>query len=82
MTLIVYLHGFASGPQSSKARYFRTLFERAGASIAIPDLAEGDFEHITITGQLAVIDRLVNRQPAALIGSVTGRNFPPPSKQF
>ena len=72
MTPIVYLHGFASGPQSSKARYFRALLERAGASVAVPDLAEGDFEHITITGQLAVIDRIVAARPAALIGSSLG----------
>ena len=72
MTRIVYLHGFASGPQSSKARYFRNLLECAGASVSIPDLAEGDFEHITITSQLAVIDRVVDGQPAALIGSSLG----------
>ncbi len=72
MTRIVYLHGFASGPQSSKARYFRTLIERAGAPILIPDLAEGDFEHLTITGQLAVIDRAAAGEPVALIGSSLG----------
>jgi pimeloyl-ACP methyl ester carboxylesterase len=72
MTRVVYLHGFASGPQSSKARYFRTLLERAGAPVLIPDLAAGDFEHITITGQLAVIDRAVNGEPVALIGSSLG----------
>ena len=57
MTRILYLHGFASGPQSSKARYFRSLLERAGARIDVPDLADGDFEHLTITSQLAMIDR-------------------------
>ncbi len=30
MTPIIYLHGFASGPASSKARYFREYLERAG----------------------------------------------------
>jgi pimeloyl-ACP methyl ester carboxylesterase len=72
MTQIVYLHGFASGPQSSKARYFRALLEQAGASVAVPDLAEGDFEHITITAQLSVIDRAANGEPVALIGSSLG----------
>jgi hypothetical protein len=72
MTRIVYLHGFASGPQSSKARYFRTLLEAAGATVAIPDLADGDFEHLTITGQLAVIDRAVAGEPVAIIGSSLG----------
>lgn len=72
MTRIVYLHGFASGPQSSKARYFRTLLEGAGATVDIPDLTDGDFEHITITGQLAVIDRIVAGDSVALIGSSLG----------
>jgi pimeloyl-ACP methyl ester carboxylesterase len=72
MTRVVYLHGFASGPQSSKARYFRTFLRDAGADVAIPDLAGGDFEHITITCQLAVIDLAVDGGPVALIGSSLG----------
>lgn len=72
MTRIVYLHGFASGPQSSKARYFRQLLEAAGAHVDIPDLADGDFEHLTITGQLAVIARTADDAPVALIGSSLG----------
>jgi uncharacterized protein len=72
MTPIIYLHGFASGPQSSKARYFRDLLERAGASVVVPDLAQGDFEHLTITGQLAVVDRAAARRPVSLIGSSLG----------
>lgn len=72
MTRIVYLHGFASGPQSSKARYFRALLEGAGATVDIPDLADGHFEHITITGQLAVIDRVVAADRVTLIGSSLG----------
>jgi hypothetical protein len=72
MTRIVYLHGFASGPRSSKARYFHALLESAGIPVDIPDLADGDFEHITITGQLAVIDRAVGGEPVALIGSSLG----------
>jgi uncharacterized protein len=72
MMRIVYLHGFASGPESSKARYFRTLLENAGACVAIPALDNGDFEHITITGQLAVIERAVAGERVALIGSSLG----------
>jgi pimeloyl-ACP methyl ester carboxylesterase len=72
MTRIVYLHGFASGPQSSKARYFRTLLEGAGASVDTPELADGDFEHLTITGQLAVIDRTARGESVSLIGSSLG----------
>ena len=43
MTRIVYLHGFASGPASSKALFFRQRLEAAGALVDAPDLAAGDF---------------------------------------
>jgi pimeloyl-ACP methyl ester carboxylesterase len=72
MTPIVYLHGFASGPASSKARFFRDRLERAGARVEIPDLAAGDFEHLTIGGQLAVLERAAAGRPVALMGSSMG----------
>ncbi len=72
MTRIVYLHGFASGPQSSKARYFRALLEGAGAQVEVPDLADGDFEHLTVTGQLAVLSRVAAAGPVSLVGSSLG----------
>lgn len=72
MTRIIYLHGFASGPSSSKARYFRERLERAGATVSVPDLADGDFERLTITGQLAVIERTAAKAPVCLVGSSMG----------
>jgi uncharacterized protein len=72
MNRIVYLHGFASGPASGKARFFRRYLEERGARIEIPDLAEGDFEHLTISGQLAVVERVAGGEPVALIGSSMG----------
>ena len=72
MNRILYLHGFASGPSSKKARFFRDHLEAAGACVEIPDLADGDFEHLTITGQLAVIERHARGEPVALIGSSMG----------
>jgi len=76
MNRVLYLHGFASGPSSSKARYFRSRLEAAGVSVAVPDLAAGDFEHLTLTGQLAVIEAAAQPdgrpEPAALIGSSMG----------
>jgi pimeloyl-ACP methyl ester carboxylesterase len=72
MKRVIYLHGFASGPSSSKARYFRQRLEGAGFSVTVPDLAEGDFEGLTLSGQLDVIARAAAGGPAALMGSSMG----------
>lgn len=69
---VVYLHGFASSPQSGKAQFFLGRFTRAGVQVEIPELDGGDFEHLTITGQLAVIDRTVGETPSVLMGSSLG----------
>ena len=59
----VYLHGFASGPQSSKAQFFRArMAAEYGIDLVIPDLNEGDFEHLTISRQLGVIERILEGQ--------------------
>ncbi len=71
-TRMLYLHGFASGSGSQKARYFRERCAEAGVTLEVPDLSAGDFEHLTLTGQLALIDGLVAGKPAILIGSSMG----------
>ena len=72
MSRIVYLHGFASGPTSKKAQFFRERFAQLGMGLEIPDLADGDFERLTITGQLRVIARASRAEPVTLIGSSMG----------
>ena len=72
MKRILYLHGFASSPASSKARFFADRLRAAGAQIDIPDLAAGDFEHLTISGQLRVIEAAAGGGPIALMGSSMG----------
>jgi pimeloyl-ACP methyl ester carboxylesterase len=69
---VVYLHGFASSPHSSKAQFFRRKFAERGIQMEIPVLDEGRFEELTISGQLAVIERAVGDQPAVLMGSSLG----------
>jgi pimeloyl-ACP methyl ester carboxylesterase len=71
MNRILYLHGFASSPESSKARFFRDRLTRAGFAVEILDLAP-DFENLTITGQLQVITRAAANEPVTLIGSSMG----------
>ncbi len=72
MTRVVYLHGFASSPQSGKAQFFQRKFAARGVAMEIPRLDEGRFEELTISGQLRVIERAVSDEPAILIGSSLG----------
>jgi pimeloyl-ACP methyl ester carboxylesterase len=48
----IYLHGFASSPNSAKAQYLRSRFAQSHIDLAIPDLNAGDFSHLTITRQI------------------------------
>ena len=72
MTRIVYLHGFASGPSSTKARFFQEKLEDRGAEVEVPDLAEGNFRGLTITSQLRVIERACGTGRVSLMGSSLG----------
>jgi pimeloyl-ACP methyl ester carboxylesterase len=68
----IYLHGFASGPGSRKARFFKSQLEEAGIEVLVPDLAEGDFENLTVRRQLQVTEELVGDNRVRLIGSSMG----------
>ncbi len=71
---VIYLHGFASSPASSKAvRFGRELAER-GVGYSCPDLNEPDFETLTVTRMLAQTREAIDRAdaPVALVGSSLG----------
>lgn len=70
--MLIYLHGFASGPGSKKAQYFRERFAGIGIDLVIPDLVEGNFENLTVSGQLEVVRRIAAGAPVTLIGSSLG----------
>ncbi len=72
MKRIVYLHGFASSPLSSKARFFARHFGDLHVPFDVPDLAAGDFEHLTITGQLRVVADACRGEAVTLMGSSLG----------
>ncbi len=77
---VVYLHGFASSPQSNKARFFAGQFAEAGVAFDAPQLDEGQFHNMTITGQMLVVGKAVATQaeklapgePLVLMGSSLG----------
>jgi pimeloyl-ACP methyl ester carboxylesterase len=73
-TPIVYLHGFASSPDSTKARYFDEQLRRHGRSLICPDLNQPDFETLTMSRMLGQLAALLDGlgAPATLIGSSLG----------
>jgi len=68
----LYCHGFASGPGSRKAGVFREYLADAGLELLVPALDGGDFAHLTISGQLEIMERTLARDSACLIGSSMG----------
>lgn len=71
---IVYLHGFASSPQSGKAQFLvQKLAEQGKADLlAVPDLNLGDFSRVTITKMLNFLQLEFSKQPLLVIGSSLG----------
>jgi hypothetical protein len=72
MSRYIYLHGFASSPNSRKARFFEERFRELGIGLEVPDLAEGDFRNLTLSAQLRVVEQIGGGLPVSLIGSSMG----------
>jgi uncharacterized protein len=51
---VLYLHGFASGPSSTKAKYFVERLNEIGVDVLVPDLNQPSFAQLTLTSQLEV----------------------------
>ena len=72
---VIYLHGFASSPGSSKARRFAAEVSRLGVGFSCPDFNQPAFETLTVTRMLdqsrAAIEA-AGPGPVALIGSSLG----------
>jgi pimeloyl-ACP methyl ester carboxylesterase len=72
---ILYLHGFASSPESTKAQYLAERLRPFGLTLRCPDFNKPDFETMTLTRMLEQLERELPRadaQPAALVGSSLG----------
>jgi hypothetical protein len=72
MTTFFYLHGWASSPQSNKARFFKQCFEQHRINLQLPDLNQNDFFHLTLTRQIRQVETLLPPTPVTLIGSSLG----------
>lgn len=68
----LYLHGFASSPQSAKARCFRDRLAARGVALAVPDLNRGGFETLTLSRQLQQAEALLDGEQTVAIGSSFG----------
>ena len=72
---VLYLHGFASSPASSKAALFRERLAAHGLALHCPDLNRPDFSTLTTTRMIAqVASTLAGLPPGpvVLIGSSLG----------
>jgi pimeloyl-ACP methyl ester carboxylesterase len=74
--VLLYLHGFASGPSSRKARHLSEGFRARGRPMAVPDLTPGPtgFERSTPLSMLGVARSTLGDAPGPhqLIGSSLG----------
>jgi hypothetical protein len=70
--MFVYIHGFASGPASRKAQRFREALDAHRIAVEVPMMDQGDFERLTISGQLGVLEDTIQKRPVCLVGSSMG----------
>ena len=72
--MYIYLHGFSSGPGSTKAKYIQAQFAQIGIELQVPDLNQDDFTHLTVSRQIAQVVGLFPADGSAvtLIGSSLG----------
>lgn len=68
----LYLHGFASGPRSSKGRAFAEDFGRRGATVELLDLRTPSLEHLRHSRMIDHVVATIGDDPAVLVGSSLG----------
>ncbi|NEQ43293.1 MAG: alpha/beta fold hydrolase [Leptolyngbya sp. SIOISBB] len=69
----LYLHGFASSPQSAKAQFLKQQFASVDETLQILDLNQDDFGHLTLSRQIdQAIAWIGDRPQVTVIGSSFG----------
>jgi uncharacterized protein len=73
---VLYLHGFASGPSSTKAKYFVQRLNEIGVDVLVPDLNQPSFAQMTLTSQLEVasyyLKQIGQNDKLVIVGSSMG----------
>ena len=72
---VFYLHGFASSPESSKARFFADRLQASGIALHCPDFNQPDFATLTVSRMLQQVEKRISALPpgeVVLIGSSLG----------
>ena len=75
MPRLIYLHGFASSPQSGKVGFLSERLAEYGLPLQCPDLNDPDFSTLTVSRMIEQVEALVRRVPAepvVLFGSSLG----------
>jgi hypothetical protein len=75
MSSLVYLHGFASSPYSTKAEFFRQRCAERRLPFIAPDLNQPSFARMTMTAGMEVVAQAIADAPLGpvyLIGSSLG----------
>ncbi len=70
----LYLHGFASGPQSVKAVDLQNRFAERGINLEVPDLNQPDFFNLTLTRQIRQCEAILaaDKRDWTILGSSLG----------
>jgi predicted esterase YcpF (UPF0227 family) len=72
MTRCLYLHGFASGPSSTKAVAFADAFKRRGVVVERLDLRVPSLERMRLSKMIAHVEGVIAGERVVLIGSSLG----------
>ncbi|MEM6253860.1 MAG: YqiA/YcfP family alpha/beta fold hydrolase [Cyanobacteria bacterium P01_D01_bin.156] len=67
----IYLHGFASGPQSYKGQWLKSHLYAQDIDLKLLDLNQGNFGYLTLTRQIQQVRQQL-QGPTILIGSSLG----------